>query len=331
MSVRLEGGCACGEVRYRLTSEPLFIHCCHCLNCQRQTGSAFVINLLIEADRVELLAGDPQPVSVPRSSGKKQKIWRCPTCQVAVYSEYTSPRVRFVRGGTLDDPRAVTPDVHIFTRSKVDWVTLPDGVPAFNVYYETKKLWPAASLERFEALAVLGNLVGVVAGVVAGLAGGRIPRHNRPQLVQVLVGQMADLPVQLHDVPQLHATRMLDGSSLRLRRRQVEQRLRGRDDRRGVAAVEGLPLRAHRPLTVRQLGRLRLLAPALATNLAASLPATLPELAEPRFALRFGFASMPLHLNSSRAAQHSPRPGRPIHGRKRSPMEQPSFAAGEHV
>jgi hypothetical protein len=152
MGVRLEGGCACGEVRYRLTSEPLFVHCCHCLNCQRQTGSAFVINLLIEADRVELLAGDPQSVSVPRSGGKTQKIWRCPTCQVAVYSEYTSPRVRFVRGGTLDDPRAVTPDVHIFTRSKVDWVTLPDGVPAFNVYYDTEKLWPAASLERLEAL-----------------------------------------------------------------------------------------------------------------------------------------------------------------------------------
>jgi hypothetical protein len=152
MTVQLEGGCACGAVRYRLTSEPLFIHCCHCLYCQRQTGSAFVINLLIEADRVELLAGDPQPVSAPRSGGKKQKIWRCSTCQVAVYSQYTSPRVRFVRGGTLDDPRAVTPDVHIFTRSKVDWVTLPDGVPAFSVYYNTKTLWPPASLERLEAL-----------------------------------------------------------------------------------------------------------------------------------------------------------------------------------
>jgi hypothetical protein len=152
MSVPLEGGCACEEVRYRLTSEPLFVHCCHCLNCQRQTGSAFVINLLIEADRVELLAGEPQPVSVPRSGGKKQKIWRCPTCQIAVYSQYTSARVRFVRGGTLDDPASVAPDVHIFTRSKLPWVTLPDSVPAFDVYYDTTKLWPASSLERLEAL-----------------------------------------------------------------------------------------------------------------------------------------------------------------------------------
>src|SRR4026207_525922 len=94
-----EGGCACGAVRYRLTSEPLFVHCCHCLNCQRQTGSAFVINLLIETDRVELLAGEPQRVGLPRARGK-QKVWRCPTCEIAVYSQYTSPRVRFVRGGT---------------------------------------------------------------------------------------------------------------------------------------------------------------------------------------------------------------------------------------
>ena len=152
MRVPLEGGCACGAVRYRLTSDPLFVHCCHCLNCQRQTGSAFVINVLIEADRVELLAGVPHMVGVPRDDDKTQEIWRCPSCQIAVYSQYTSARVRFVRAGTLDDPAAVAPDVHIFTRSKLPWVTLPESVPAFDVYYETQKLWPPASLERLETL-----------------------------------------------------------------------------------------------------------------------------------------------------------------------------------
>jgi hypothetical protein len=147
----LQGGCACGAVRYRLTSDPLLVHCCHCLNCQRQTGSAFVINVLIEADRVEVLSGDPQPIDVPRERGK-QRIWRCPTCQIALFSKYTSPKMRFVRAGTLDDPAAVEPDVHIFLRSKLPWVTLPESMPAFNVYYDTKKLWPAASLERLEAL-----------------------------------------------------------------------------------------------------------------------------------------------------------------------------------
>jgi hypothetical protein len=153
VSAEREGGCSCGVVRYRLTSDPLFVHCCHCLNCQRQTGSAFAVNVLIEADRVELLAGEPQPVSVPRSGGKKQKIWRCPACETALYSQYTSPRVRFVRAGTLDDPASVEPDVHIYTRSKLPWVALPEGVPAFRAYYETKELWPNASLERLKALA----------------------------------------------------------------------------------------------------------------------------------------------------------------------------------
>jgi hypothetical protein len=135
-----------------LTSEPLFTHCCHCLNCQRQTGSAFVINLLIEADRVELLSGVPQPVDVSRDDGSKQRIYRCPDCQVAVYSDYGRPEVLFVRGGTLDQPREIVPDVHIFTKSKVGWVTLPAGVPAFEIYYDRKALWPAASLERLDAI-----------------------------------------------------------------------------------------------------------------------------------------------------------------------------------
>jgi len=144
----MEGGCSCGEVRYRLASEPLFVHCCHCLNCQRQTGSAFVINLLIETDRVELLSGEPSPVDVPRDDGSMQRIWRCPTCEVALYSEYTYPTIRFVRAGTLDEPRKITPDVHIFTKSKVDWVVLPESIPAFDVFYDLDEQWPAASLER---------------------------------------------------------------------------------------------------------------------------------------------------------------------------------------
>ena len=152
MSVPLEGGCSCGAVRYRLTSEPLFTNCCHCLNCQRQTGSAFVINVLIETDRVELLAGAPQAVDVPRDDGSAQRIFRCPTCQVAVFSQYTRPEVRYVRAGTLDQPSSVAPDAHIFTRSKLSWITLPDSAPAFEVYYDMETLWPAASRERIEAI-----------------------------------------------------------------------------------------------------------------------------------------------------------------------------------
>ena len=152
MSTPAEGGCACGAIRYQLNSEPMVVHCCHCLNCQRQTGSAFVINILIEADRMELLSGEPRRVDVPRDAGPAQQIFRCPTCQVAVYSDYGRPDIRFVRAGTLDDPSPVTPDVHIYTRSKLPWITLPGSAPAFEVYYDRNEVWTPESIERIEAL-----------------------------------------------------------------------------------------------------------------------------------------------------------------------------------
>jgi hypothetical protein len=148
----LEGGCACGDLRYRLASAPMFVHCCHCLNCQRQTGSAFVLNILIESSRVELVSGTPTALEVPRENGL-HRIFRCPKCQIAVWSEYGGrSEVLFVRAGTLDDPAAVSPDVHIYTRSKLPWVALPDSVPAFEEYYDAKTLWPAESLARRKAL-----------------------------------------------------------------------------------------------------------------------------------------------------------------------------------
>jgi hypothetical protein len=156
VSVGLEGGCSCGVVRYRLASAPLVVHCCHCRNCQRQTGSAFVINLLIESSRFEVASGDPQPIHVPRDDGSAQRIYRCPDCQVAVFSEYGGPAVKFVRAGTLDDPLQVAPDVHIYTRSKLPWVVLPASTPAFEAYYDRHEVWAPASLERFDALFASG-------------------------------------------------------------------------------------------------------------------------------------------------------------------------------
>ncbi len=153
MSDRLEGGCACGAIRYRLNSSPMFVHCCHCLDCQRQTGSAFVLNALIETDRIALLAGEPVPVGLPTDSGRPHDIYRCPRCQTAMWSDYgRRPQLRFVRVGTLDTPAALRPDVHIYTRSKLPWVTLPESVPAFDAYYHAKSVWPAASLERRRAI-----------------------------------------------------------------------------------------------------------------------------------------------------------------------------------
>ena len=153
MTDPFEGGCACGAVRYRLASAPMFVHCCHCRDCQRQTGSAFVLNALIEADRVIVRTGAPVGVEVPTDSGKPHLIHRCPICETALWSEYGGrSTIRFIRIGTLDDPAALPPDVHIYTRSKLPWVDLPSDVPAFEAYYDSRKLWPAASLDRRRAL-----------------------------------------------------------------------------------------------------------------------------------------------------------------------------------
>jgi len=153
MAGKLEGGCGCGAVRYRLGSVPMFVHCCHCRDCQRQTGSAFVLNALIEADRMDVLSGQTTASEMPTDSGLPHNIYRCSACGTAVWSEYGgSSSLRFVRVGTLDDPAAAQPDVHIFIRSKQPWVTLPENVPAFDAFYDRRAIWPAASLERRRAL-----------------------------------------------------------------------------------------------------------------------------------------------------------------------------------
>ena len=150
------GGCACGTVRYRLRTAPMFVQCCHCFECQRSTGGAFVINALIEADQIETTAAPPEPVAVPTTSGRPHDVYRCPSCRIAMWSDYGRRGVmQFVRVGTLDQPHSLQPDAHIFTLSKVPWVKLPDDVPAFPVYYDMHTLWPASSLARRRA--ILGN------------------------------------------------------------------------------------------------------------------------------------------------------------------------------
>ena len=150
----LAGGCTCRAVRYRIETRPLFVHCCHCRWCQRETGAAFGLNAMIETDRVTLLAGAPELVDTPSESGRGQKIARCPKCRVAVWSHYAGagPSVCFVRVGTLDQPDHLPPDIHIFTVSKQPWVVLPPGVPAVPEYYDRNQHWPKESLARREAL-----------------------------------------------------------------------------------------------------------------------------------------------------------------------------------
>jgi hypothetical protein len=150
----MKGGCTCRAVRYRMTTKPLFVHCCHCRWCQRETGASFALNAMIESERVVLLQGEPELVNTPSNSGKGQKIWRCPQCRIAVWSNYAGAgdAVRFVRVGTLDNPDRLPPDIHIFTASKQPWVVLARGTPAVKEYYDRNKYWPKASLKRRVAL-----------------------------------------------------------------------------------------------------------------------------------------------------------------------------------
>lgn len=146
------GRCFCGAVRYRLQGAPMFVHCCHCRDCQQQTGSAFVVNGLIEADRVEVIEGQPISISMPTESGYPHHIFRCQACQSPLWSDYGGRGwLLFVRLATLDDPGAFTPDVHIFTRSKLPWVVLPEGAKAFEEYYDPRKERSPESRARYKA------------------------------------------------------------------------------------------------------------------------------------------------------------------------------------
>ncbi len=153
-----EGGCTCGEVRYRLNRSPMVVHCCHCRWCQRETGTAFALNAMIETSNISLLSGKPEKIEVPSQSGKGQTIVRCPNCRIAVWSHYAGAGelLSFVRVGTLDDPDAAPPDIHIFTSSKQPWVVLPADTPAFEEYYRRSEQLSADCLERMTNLSA-GN------------------------------------------------------------------------------------------------------------------------------------------------------------------------------
>jgi hypothetical protein len=176
-----EGGCTCGSVRYRLASEPMVVHCCHCRWCQRETGASFALNALIEAERVHVLKGEVQVITTPTNSGKGQNVSRCPSCHVALWSAYAGlgDALRFIRVGTLDEPDRFPPDIHIYTSSKQPWVVLPPGATAVPEYYKAAEHWPPASLER---RAVLVAAVAAKKELGASLApAGVTDRERRPR------------------------------------------------------------------------------------------------------------------------------------------------------
>ncbi len=149
-----EGGCACRFIRYRMTSAPMIVHCCHCTWCQRESGASFALNAMIETDRVQVISGDAETVDTPSESGKGQLVVRCPRCRVAVWSHYagSGKKAAFVRVGTLDKPDLCPPDAHIFTESKQEWVIIPPHARAFPIFYDREAVWSRESLKRRAAM-----------------------------------------------------------------------------------------------------------------------------------------------------------------------------------
>jgi hypothetical protein len=150
----LTGGCACGNVRYRMESPPILVHGCHCRYCQRMSGSAFAVNAMIEANCVTSIGeGGPEAIHTPSALPAGQKIHRCPRCFVALWSNHSQlgDAIVHVCVGTLDEADHLSPDVHCFTATKHPWVTLPDGVPAFAGDYDAAKVWTAEASGRIAA------------------------------------------------------------------------------------------------------------------------------------------------------------------------------------
>jgi hypothetical protein len=155
-SASLEGACSCTQTRYRLLQPPMFTNCCHCLYCQRESGSAFAMNAMIESPNFELLTPNPlAKTSLPTQSGKPQHTFCCPECHTVLYALYgdNGDYTRFVKVGTLREPARCPPDAHIFVASKQPWVNLEGGAPAFEAFYDRKKLWSPEQLERIGKVA----------------------------------------------------------------------------------------------------------------------------------------------------------------------------------
>lgn len=153
--VPIEGACPCNKIRYCLERPPLIVHCCHCRSCQKESGSAFAVNVVVESKYVKLLSSEsPELIFTPSDSGGGQQVHRCPSCQHAVWSNYghSGDVIRFVKAGTLDEPARVPPNINIFVRSKLPWVKLDDSIPCMEEFYDREKVWSKASLERHEEL-----------------------------------------------------------------------------------------------------------------------------------------------------------------------------------
>ncbi|KAH6625495.1 Mss4-like protein [Boeremia exigua] len=152
----ITGGCYCGAVRYRILTAPLFCYACHCIDCQKATGSAFALHATIEAYNISIISKTkPSLITSRREPSKPQNIARralCSTCGTILWGNDSGwgYAVNDVMIGTLDFPGIMEPDAHSFVGSKLGWISLPSGARATKGQFDYKKEWPKSSLKRLE-------------------------------------------------------------------------------------------------------------------------------------------------------------------------------------
>lgn len=135
----------------------MFTHACHCTDCQRTTGSAFVIHSVLLGDDLQV-EGETKAGMLPSGSGAGCEIHFCAACGTYIWCRYLYHKVDVIalRVGTLDDTSQVSPQAHIFTRSKQPWLKLPEDVPAFEEALNRDAVWTAESIERYENASPVG-------------------------------------------------------------------------------------------------------------------------------------------------------------------------------
>ena len=128
---RIEGGCLCGAVRYSSEAEPLMQVICHCKTCQKNSGSAFSMNVAVPQDSLVVEGeGDPLRRYEDRSGASGQPFYRyyCGECGSHLYSHGAAyGAIAFIKAGTLDDATWLAPSAHIWVAEKLPWVDIPAG------------------------------------------------------------------------------------------------------------------------------------------------------------------------------------------------------------
>jgi len=154
MTQVLSGKCSCGDVRYEIRGEPLVTQACHCDDCQRTTGSAFVIHIIIYEEDFQI-TGETQMGLGPTGSNAGCELHSCVSCGVIVWVRYRYHKVPViaVRAGTLTQPQAVEPQAHIFTSRKLPWMRIPTDVPSFTEGVDRSQVWSKESIARYDGLA----------------------------------------------------------------------------------------------------------------------------------------------------------------------------------